>query len=147
QPAAFKVLAVDDDPAVLGAVEALVATQPIALYTLGDPLDFWRQLEAVQPDLVMLDVDMPFLSGIELCRVLRNDMRWGAVPVLFLTARTDADSIQRIFAAGADDYVSKPLVGPELLGRLHNRLERTRLHRRMAELERPPGALSREETP
>jgi DNA-binding response OmpR family regulator len=76
---------------------------------------------------VMLDVDMPYLSGIELCRVLRSDVRRGAtLPVLFLTASTDPETVYRVFAAGADDYVRKPIVGPELVARIRNLLERVR---------------------
>jgi DNA-binding response OmpR family regulator len=71
-------------------------------------------------------VDMPQLNGIELCRVLRADPRWGRLPVVFLTARADADTLLRVFAAGADDYLTKPFVGPELSVRIRARLERAR---------------------
>jgi len=54
---------------------------------------------------------------------------------LFLSAHTDADTLNRVFAAGADDYVSKPIVGPELVTRIFNRLERSRLLRNMAEID------------
>ena len=70
---------------------------------------------------------MPGLGGIELCRVAHNDPRWAGLPVIFLTAHNDAETIHQVFAAGADDYVSKPIVGPELLTRIRNRIERTQL--------------------
>ncbi|MGH2458811.1 MAG: response regulator [Chloroflexota bacterium] len=128
-----KILAVDDDPQVLAALRALLEPRGLKVTTIDDPLLFWEALKETSPDLVVLDVDMPRLSGIELCRVVRNEARWASIPVLFLTARNDPDSVYRIFTAGADDYVAKPIVGPELITRITNRLERVRLYRRMAE--------------
>jgi diguanylate cyclase (GGDEF)-like protein len=76
---------------------------------------------------------MPHISGIELCQVVRNEPRWSGLPILFLTAHTDADTMHQVFAVGADDYVCKPIVGPELVTRIFNRLERTHLLKSLAE--------------
>lgn len=130
-----KVMAVDDDPLTLQALRALLEPRGIGLTTLDDPLRFWELFEHCSPDLLLLDIEMPHLSGIELCRVVRNDAIRAAVPVIFLTIHTDAETVHRVFAAGADDFVSKPIVGPELLTRIFNRLERSRLHRSMAEID------------
>jgi diguanylate cyclase (GGDEF)-like protein len=127
------VLAVDDDPAVLGALTALLGQDGQRVVTLDDPMSFWETLRETSPDLVILDVDMPHVNGVELCQVMRADPLWSRTPVVFLTARTDPATVQAIFAAGADDYVAKPLVGPELTARIANRMERSRLLRRMAE--------------
>jgi diguanylate cyclase (GGDEF)-like protein len=143
QTAEALVLAVDDDPQVLDLLRALLAPRGIALTTLSDPLRFWDVLQETSPDLLMLDVDMPNLNGIELCQVVRNDQRWAGMPVLFLTAHTDADTIHRVFAAGADDFVGKPIVGPELLTRITNRLERSRLLRALAETDALTGVANR----
>jgi DNA-binding response OmpR family regulator/HPt (histidine-containing phosphotransfer) domain-containing protein len=118
------VLAVDDDPTLLAALETMLAPHGVRVHTLSNPLRFWSRLEAAAPDLVILDADMPHLDGIELCRLLRSDLHRGDLPVLFLTARTDAGTVERVFAAGADDFVPKPVLGPELVGRIRNRLER-----------------------
>ncbi|HEX2201833.1 MAG TPA: response regulator, partial [Longimicrobium sp.] len=136
-------LAVDDDPQVLATVETLLEPAGVRVTGLGDPLRFWEALEAAMPDAVLLDVDMPAVTGVELCRVMRNDARWSAVPVVFLTGRTDAETIQRIFAAGADDYVAKPIVGPELVTRVRNRLERVQLHRNLADTDALTGVANR----
>ncbi len=141
--AGTSVLAVDDDPAILEAVAALLGADGAVVHPLGDPLRFWEALETASPDLVMLDVDMPHLTGIELCRVVRNDPRWSSLPIIFLTARTDAETVERIFASGADDYVAKPIVGPELLTRVRNRLERVRLHRSLADTDPLTGVANR----
>ncbi|MGI8810569.1 MAG: response regulator [Acidimicrobiales bacterium] len=127
------VLAVDDDPIVLAAVSLLLKADGRLVVTLDQPSQFWRTLRETSPDLVVLDVDMPEVSGVEMCQVMRADPQWSRLPVVFLTARTDGATVQDIFAAGADDYVVKPLVGPELRTRIANRLERSGLLRRMAE--------------
>jgi diguanylate cyclase (GGDEF)-like protein len=87
-----------------------------------DPLLFWHTITEVKPGLILLDLEMPRLSGTELCRAIRNDRRWSALPVIFLTGHTDPDSVRRVFAAGADDYVGKPFVPAELIMRIENRL-------------------------
>jgi diguanylate cyclase (GGDEF)-like protein len=137
------VMTVDDDPQVLALLQTLLEPHGVRLTTLSDPLRFWDVLQETSPDLLMLDVDMPNLNGIELCRVVRNDQRWAEMPVLFLTAHTDSDTIHQVFAAGADDFVSKPIVGPELITRITNRIERTRLLRTMAETDALTGVANR----
>jgi diguanylate cyclase (GGDEF)-like protein len=137
------VLAVDDDPAVLEAVRFVLEPHGIRVDTLSEPERFWESLEASAPDVVLLDVDMPRVNGLELCRVLRNDPRWKSVPVVFLTSRTDPTTVQEVFAAGADDFVGKPFVGPELGARIHNRLERVRLQRSLAETDALTGVPNR----
>jgi diguanylate cyclase (GGDEF)-like protein len=137
------VMVVDDDPHVLALLRTLLEPRHIRLVTLEEPLRFWDALEETPADLLVLDVDMPHLNGIELCRVVRNDPRWRDLPVLFLTAATDAGTVRRVFAAGADDFVSKPIVGPELVARIMNRLERTQLHRSMAETDALTGVANR----
>jgi diguanylate cyclase (GGDEF)-like protein len=143
RPAGTPMLAVDDDPAIRDAVRALLEPEGLAVTTLDDPMRFWEELERVSPALLLLDVDMPGASGIELCRVLRNDPRWAAVPVIFLTSRRDAATVQEVFAAGADDYLVKPIIGAELVARIRTRLERFRLHQALAENDSLTGVSNR----
>ena len=91
----------------------------------------------------MLDVDMPGISGIELCRVLRSDDQWQQTGVIFLTAHRDAATVHAVFEAGADDMVVKPIIGPELRARIASRIERTELHRRLAESDGLTGLTNR----
>ncbi len=143
RPAATRVMAVDDDSQVLIALRALLEPWGIQVVTLDDPRKFWETLEATTPDLLILDVEMPHLQGIELCQVVRNDLRWGGLPILFLTVHTDAETMRQVFDAGADDYVNKPIVGPELMTRILNRLERSRLLQAMAEKDALTGLSNR----
>lgn len=137
-----KVLAVDDDPQLLVLLQTLLEPQGLQVTPLADPARFWKVLEEVSPDLLILDVEMPRTSGIELARAVRNDPRWAALPVLFLTVHTDPDTVHQVFAAGADDFVSKPVAGPELLARIQNRLDRTRILRSVAEVDGLTGTAS-----
>jgi diguanylate cyclase (GGDEF)-like protein len=137
------ILAVDDDLQVLQLLQTILKPSGFNLQILEDPLRFWEVLESISPDLLILDIKMPHIGGIELCRVVRNDARWARLPILFLTAHTDLETVQRVFNAGADDFVGKPIVGPELLMRIRNRLERVQLYRSMAETDLLTGVANR----
>lgn len=128
-----RVLVVDDDPAMLALLDSLLAPWGLAVTPLADPQQFWETLVATDPDLVLLDLQMPQVSGLELCQVVRQDARWGDLPVLVVTAHTDAESLQRAFAVGADDFITKPVLGPELVTRVLSRIERTRRRRQQPE--------------
>jgi DNA-binding response OmpR family regulator len=118
------VLVVDDDPQILALLHHLLQPWGLNVTTLAHPQRFWDVLEAVSPDLLILDVEMPEYSGIELCQVVRHDLRWSNLPVLFLSAHTEVQTVQQVFTVGADDYVKKPIVEAELIARVLNRLER-----------------------
>jgi DNA-binding response OmpR family regulator len=118
------VLIVDDDPNLLKMLEGLLEPWGLMITTLEDTQQFWTVLETSAPNLLILDVEMPHFNGIELCQAVRNDPYWQEIPILFITAHRDAEMIQRVFIAGADDYISKPIMAPELLARVLNRLER-----------------------
>lgn len=127
-----KIMVVDDDPQILATVRALLEPWGLQVTTLNRPDRFWETLEAASPDLLILDVRMPSISGIELCQVVRNDLRWSSLPIIVLTAYTDGETVNQVFAAGADDYISKPIVGPELITRIINRLERIKFLKNLA---------------
>jgi diguanylate cyclase (GGDEF)-like protein len=123
------VLVVDDEPMISRGLSSLLGRRGLTVTTLNDPLRFWATLEEAKPSLILLDLEMPKISGTELCRVVRSDRRWSALPVIFLTGHTDQASVQRIFAAGADDYVGKPFVPAELTVRIESRLTGSRARR------------------
>ena len=131
-----KVMVVDDDVHLLAALKMILQPWGLQVTTLDEPEKFWEVLEITCPDLLILDVEMPGYSGIELCLAVRNDLRWSKLPVLFLTAHSESETVRQMFVAGADDYVNKPIVEPELIARLMNRLERTQLRRRLAQTQR-----------
>ena len=138
-----RILIVDDDRHVLAALSNLLAPWGFQVRTLADPKQFWQTLEVSAPDLLILDIEMPDFSGIELCQVVRSDSRWSELPVLFLSGHNDAELVHQVFAVGADDYVQKPIAGPELIARILNRLERTRIQHRFAEIDELTGTATR----
>ncbi len=115
-----RLLIVDDDPALLSMLEAQLQPWGFQVTTLADSSQFWQYLEATIPDLLLLDVAMPGFSGIELCQVVKSDPRWSRLPVLLLSAHADADTLYRALAAGADDYILKPIVEADLIQRILN---------------------------
>ncbi len=121
----IRILAVDDDPVFLSSLTPMLAPWGMAVTPLTDPTQFWPVLKSTAPDLLILDIEMPECDGIALCQAVRRDPQWQSLPILFLTARQNAAG--QVFAAGADDYVAKPVLGPELITRITNRLERTQL--------------------
>ncbi|HJQ12176.1 MAG TPA: response regulator [Gemmatimonadaceae bacterium] len=131
-----RILVVDDQEPVTRGLTGLLAKRGLVVTALNDPLKFWRVLENTKPSLVLLDLEMPKISGVELCRVIRNDRRWSELPVIFLTGHTDQASVNRVFSAGADDYISKPFVPAELMIRIESRL--TGVKARRAPVETDP---------
>mgnify|MGYP006334752565 FL=1 len=132
-PAEAKVMVVDDDVHLLAALKMILQPWGFQITTLDDPRKFWEVLETTSPDLLILDVEMPGYSGIELCLAVRNDLRWSQLPVLFLTAHSESEIVRQMFVAGADDYINKPIVEPELIARILNRLERMQLRYKLAQ--------------
>ncbi|NMF65973.1 multi-component transcriptional regulator [Brasilonema octagenarum UFV-E1] len=124
-----KIMVVDDDPITLNHVKTLLLPWVFNVTTLQHPQQFWKVLEATTPDLLILDIEMPDFNGIELCQVVRKDSRWSHLPVLFLSVHCDAKIVHQVYTAGADDYVCKQFMAQELITRILNRLERTRIQK------------------
>lgn len=127
QPAT--VLVVDDDPAFVALVAAILGEERLRVYTSSQPARILETLDASRPDLLLLDVTMPDVNGLDICRILRTHPRWRSLPVLFLTALAEQDIRLAAFQAGGDDYLLKPIVREELLARVNLRLEKSRLLR------------------
>ncbi|MBW4522686.1 MAG: response regulator [Scytolyngbya sp. HA4215-MV1] len=139
QSATARVMLVDDDAIVLETLQHLLQPWGLQVTNLQDPSQFWEVLSATQPDLLVLDLEMPAFSGIDLCQVVRQDPKWGNLPILVVTAHTDMESIQQVFAAGADDFIGKPVVGPELVTRVISRIDRSRLQQELEMMKRRIG--------
>ncbi|HHP7229834.1 MAG TPA: response regulator [Xenococcaceae cyanobacterium] len=117
-----KIMVVDDDIEFLKALPTLLKPWGFKLTTLDDPRQFWDVLQAVTPDLLILDIEMPHLSGIELCKVLRTHAYWCKLPVLFLSIHRDDSISTEVFASGANDLINKPVLAQQLAHRILNRL-------------------------
>ncbi len=130
-----KVLLVDDDPVMLRTLTALLQPQNLNLTTLSDPAQFWQVLTQVQPELLLLDLEMPQFSGLELCRVVRQDVRYRSLPILVVTAYTDEDRLQQAFAAGADDFICKPVEPNDFVTRVLSQIEKSRRQRQQLRIQ------------
>ncbi|UBF24924.1 response regulator [Kovacikia minuta CCNUW1] len=119
---AAKLLIVDDDPVLLTRLQANLEPRGFQVTALADPTLFWQCLEVTCPDLLLLDVSMPGFNGIELCQAVKSDPHWSQLPVLFLSAHADANTLHQALAVGADDYVLKPIVEANLIQRILKRL-------------------------
>ncbi|MBC2595509.1 response regulator transcription factor [Ruficoccus amylovorans] len=113
-----KILVVDDEPDVTELLDYKLRQDGYRVSVINDPLMIMGTARSFQPDLVILDIMMPDLNGIQICRMLRADPVMKAVPVIFLTARGEADDRIKGFETGADDYISKPFDTRELLLRI-----------------------------
>jgi DNA-binding response OmpR family regulator len=127
-----RIVAVDDDPAIREALEAVLSQAGFEVETLAAPDTLAQVLDARPADALILDLAMPGVDGLDVCRRLRGTPAWNALPILVLTARNDPETIDDVFAAGADDFMAKPISGPQLVARLENRLARTTAQRASA---------------
>ena len=122
-----RILVVDDEPDVTELVEYKLRQAGFKVATINDPLLIMGTAREFQPDLIILDIMMPELSGIQICRMLRADPSMCEIPIVFLTARGEAEDRVKGLETGADDYIGKPFDSRELLLRVSavlRRLER-----------------------
>lgn len=143
RPERSKVLVVDDDPEAIAALMHALASDRIEVVGLNDSHGLMEALAEHRPDLLLLDVQMPGPSGFDLCRILRSTPEWQELPVLMVTAHLGLEFRLAAFQAGADDYLSKPVLKEELRARVAARLERARLSRERSERDALTGLLLR----
>jgi two-component system sensor histidine kinase/response regulator len=122
------ILVVDDEPKNIQVVGPLLLRQGHEVIAAGSGEEALAKLRTARPDLILLDVMMPGMTGFELCHRLREQPEWRNIPVIFLSAATDKSFIMEALEAGAVDYVTKPFHGPELISRVqvHVNLQKTR---------------------
>jgi two-component system response regulator MprA len=118
-----EVLIVDDEPAVVDALDRALVQEGYAVASAGDGRAALERVARARPDAVILDVSMPQMSGLEVCRRMRAN--GDRTPVLMLTARDQVTDRVAGLDAGADDYLVKPFALEELLARLRALLRRT----------------------
>ncbi|HEY2387783.1 MAG TPA: ATPase, T2SS/T4P/T4SS family [Candidatus Binatia bacterium] len=123
----YKALVVDDNAALRDIVRITLERSGLGLtiMTAADGKQALDMVAAERPDIVLLDLQMPEIDGIEVTRRLRSDVRTAFVPVLMLTAQTGEESMAQAFAAGTDDYIVKPFRREDLVLRVRRMLERT----------------------
>jgi two-component system sensor histidine kinase/response regulator len=135
------VLVIDDEVKNIQVVGSLLLKhghEVIAAMSAKDALD---KLANTHPDIILLDVMMPGMTGFELCRKLRENPETRDIPVLFLSAAADKNFVVEALDAGAVDYVTKPFHGPELLSRVELHANRRKTHLQLAQVIREKNRL------
>jgi len=116
-----KIIAVDDNSQNLSAIKNTLKDIYMVYPTPSAP-DMFELLEHVQPDLILLDVEMPEMNGYEAIKKLKSDDKYRDIPVIFLTGMSDAESEKEGLHLGAVDYIHKPFETPVLLERIKTHL-------------------------
>jgi|GEM_PF-606117 len=117
------VLIADDNPRNLQLISTLLKDRGYKLYITTSGENAIRFLADNQPDLILLDIMMPGMSGFEVCRIIKTDERLSEIPVIFLTAKNDQEDIIAGFEAGAVDYIIKPFYAHEVLARVSAQMQ------------------------
>ena len=121
-----KILLVDDEEDILEFLSYNLKKEGFGIVTANNGISALKKLEKSKPDLIILDVMMPEMDGIEVCEKIREQVNFDDVLILFLTARSEEYSELAGFSAGADDYITKPIKPKLLVSRVNAILKRKR---------------------
>jgi two-component system, sensor histidine kinase and response regulator len=130
----YSILVVDDQPENFEVIEALLESMDYTLHYASSgqiAIDF---LDKFDPDLILLDVMMPEIDGIEVCKQIKSNSRWQAVPIIMVTSLCSKENLACCLTAGADDFLSKPVNSIELRARVHSMLRIKKQHDRIESL-------------
>lgn len=116
------ILVIDDEPDNFDVIDALLSQENYQLEYAASGRDAIASLDSYNPDLILLDVMMPDVDGVEICRQLKKIPTWQAVPIIMVTAISSKDNLARCLGAGADDFIGKPVNGLELRARVKSML-------------------------
>jgi two-component system, OmpR family, KDP operon response regulator KdpE len=116
-----RILVVDDEPAIRRLIETALSAHGFSVLAEASGQDAVRSVQSARPDLVILDLGLPDLSGVDVVRYLRE---WTQTPIIILSVREDESDKIEALEAGADDYVTKPFGMGELLARVRSALRR-----------------------
>ena len=117
-----KILVVDDDPAINEMLTIVLEAEGFQTSSVTDGAEAVQTFRSFSPDLILLDLMLPGMNGIDICREIRKE---SAVPIVMLTAKTDTVDVVLGLESGADDYITKPFKPKELVARIRARLRRT----------------------
>lgn len=118
-----KVLAVDDEPNILMSIEFILEMEGYEVFTARDGDEALEVAGRVQPDLVLLDINMPRKDGYEVCRILRERVDMADIKVIMLTAKGQSLEKKKGLEVGAHEYVTKPFGAEDLLEKIRTLIE------------------------
>ena len=127
------VLIVDDNPQNVELLAAFIEALPVRIVTASDGIEALRKVAEHNPDLILLDIMMPHMSGFQVCQRIKSDPKTRDIQILMVTALNELGDIEKATEYGTDDFVSKPVNKFELLTRVKSLL---RVRHLKSELER-----------
>ncbi len=127
------VMIVDDNPQNVELLQAFLESLPVRIVVASDGVEALQKVAEYDPDLILLDIMMPKMSGFQVCRKLKSDPKTRDIQVLMVTALNELGDIEQASECGTDDFVSKPVNKFELLTRVKSLL---RVRHLKSELER-----------
>jgi len=136
-----KVLIVDDNKVNLRIIHNILSKNGYDSLPLNESKRFFETLDNFKLDLILLDINMPTPNGLEICKKLQSDKKLKSLSVIFVTANTDAATLQKAFEAGGIDYITKPVNKIELLARLKSVLAQQELLNKINVEERLRGVI------
>ncbi len=112
------ILVVDDTETVLIFTKMMLAGQAAEIVVARNGVEALQRVEEQAPDLILMDIMMPELDGVETCRRLKSNPRTGDIPVVMVTTKGNPEKVEEAFAAGCDDYLTKPFGKLDLLAKV-----------------------------
>jgi len=126
-----KILAIDDTPANLEVIDETLSDAGYAVVAAIDGERALKRLQTYQPDLILLDIQMPGIDGFETCRKIKSNPETSSIPVIFITAFADVESKVKGFSLGGVDYITKPFQEQEMLARVNTHLRLRQLNQNL----------------
>jgi two-component system, sensor histidine kinase and response regulator len=133
EPDSAKILIIDDEPVICQTLEALLTGESYLFASANNGSEGLEKVASFEPDVILLDVMMPGMDGIEVCRRLKGSPRWRNIPIILVTALDDKEDLAYGLNTGADEFLSKPVNSLELQARVHSML---RIKRQYDDLEK-----------
>jgi len=135
------ILVVDDDLITVKLLQKLITNKDYRAETGRNGEDCLKMAKELSPDIILLDISMPVMDGIEACKILKEEDSTKDIPVIFITSYTDDDTLNAAFSAGGTDYIRKPVNSVELMVRIKSVLTQQKLKSELIKKEKLEGVL------
>jgi CheY-like chemotaxis protein len=126
-----KIVVADDDEDILSALKETLG-EIYSVYAAQDGAEAVKLVKKIHPDLVIMDILMPEMDGLEACRRIKTDKQTAPIPVIFLTVKNQVEDSEKGFQSGADSYMSKPFSPEKLLQKVSQMIEISEIRKGLA---------------
>jgi len=132
-----KIVVADDEPFILSALQDTLADS-YSVYSANNGREAVEQVQKVNPDLIILDVMMPEMDGLEACKNLKREKASSSIPIILLTAKGQITDIEKGFKSGADAYVVKPFSPARLIEKVEEIFEKVEMRKKIIDDKKKP---------